>query len=53
MGKSIFKSKTFWANVIAGSANLAGIIPIPYFTEGLAVANIILRMVTKEPVHVL
>jgi len=55
--KSIFTSKTFWTNVVAVVAmtlqGLTGkeIIPLEYQTTILAVINIILRTVTKQPVN--
>lgn len=55
--KSIFTSKTFWTNVIAVVAmvlqGLTGkeIIPVEYQATLLAVINIILRTVTKQPVN--
>ena len=59
--KSIFASKTFWANVIVivasvvGSPELAGIIPaawMPFIAPVLGVLNIALRMVTDKPVKI-
>lgn len=54
--KSIFTSKTFWTNVLAVIAmSVQGITGKELITleiQGtiLAVVNIVLRMVTKEPV---
>jgi hypothetical protein len=52
--KSLFGSKTFWANVLgivavvgSGQAGIA----IPHAPEVLAVANILLRVVTKQGVY--
>lgn len=52
--KSIFKSKTFWWNVLSAAAEYSQILPLP---PGVAVLiangiNIALRLITKEPVHV-
>lgn len=62
--KSIFKSKTVWANLIGGAIALVTalsnsdlVVQNPelaaYFTTGMAVLNLVLRLVTKEPVKVL
>lgn len=57
--KSIFLSKTFWFNVLATGVELANsygqFLPIPPATIGIAVSvgNIILRRLTKQPVHVI
>lgn len=59
--KSIFKSKTIWANLIGGAVALLGTLSnsdlvaenpelAAYFTTGMAVLNLFLRLVTKEPV---
>ena len=58
--KSIFKSKTFWANFFAVVLILAqqvfGIAPadLPPETQAIIVAivNIILRLITKKPVYI-
>ena len=54
MKKSLFASKTFWANVlggivVAGSGQLG--FTIPHAPEILAVANVLLRMVTVRGVY--
>jgi len=54
-GKSIFKSKTLWANLIAVLAMFAqnsyGVAIEPETQVSiLAVVNVVLRLVTKEPV---
>lgn len=64
--KSIFISKTFWANVVSLAAMVATAKGLPYAgvladpqTQAMAVGgvtavvNIGLRLVTKEPVKVL
>ncbi len=58
MGKSLFKSKTFWVNLlIAGLAALTALNDIDFSTEtvaffGMAIGlgNIVLRTITKEPI---
>lgn len=60
--KSIFTSKTFWVNVVAFGAAVAGAFGIDLGLDAetqtaivggaMAVANIVLRLVTKESVHV-
>lgn len=54
MSKSIFRSKTFWFNFVAGAVELSGVLPLPPGTTALiaAVGNILLRRLTSEPVHV-
>lgn len=55
VSKSLFKSKTFWINLLTAGAELAGVIPLPAGTMLLVVSgiNIALRVLTKGPVHVL
>lgn len=60
--KSIFASKTFWANIIAGAATLLTVFGFDLgldettqaeLVAGVMVAvNIVLRFVTKEPVSI-
>ena len=55
-GKTIWKSKTFWVNVITGLLELAqslsglNLIPAGYLTIGVNILNIFLRRITSEPV---
>ena len=53
MMKSIFKSKAFWLNLLVGIAAVSGYLPAnPYTMAAGAVANIILRMITNQPVSI-
>ena len=55
-GKALFTSKIFWWNVIAGGLQVAtwavgsGLIPQPYGVAVQSIVNIILRLVTTEPI---
>lgn len=55
VSKSLFKSRTFWVNLLTAGAELAGIIPLPPGTTLLIVSgiNIALRVLTQGPVHVI
>lgn len=55
MSKSLFASKLFWVNVLTAAADLAGVLPIPpgVITPTLAVINVVLRIITTQPVHIL
>lgn len=56
--KSLFKSKTFWFNVLTGLGTLLALpagLPaaiIPYIPAAQALINIALRMITDQPVRV-
>jgi hypothetical protein len=49
--KSIFASKTFWANVALFALTYANVLPKEYAALVIAVANIALRFLTKQPVN--
>ena len=50
MGKSLLTSKTFWLNVLLGSAAYAQYLPPEYAAVIVAVSNLALRLMTKEPI---
>lgn len=54
VSKSLFKSKTFWFNVLSAAAELSGVLPLPAGVSTLVVnvVNIGLRLLTETPVHV-
>ena len=52
MSKSLFRSKTFWFNVVAAVAQYGyAVIPAEYAVPVVAVANVVLRWVTVGPAH--
>lgn len=54
MTKSLFKSKTFWFNLITGLLAVSDVLPIPVEYQALIVAlgNVVLRFLTDKAVHV-
>ena len=54
MNKALWKSKTFWFNLLTASASFVGVIPLdPHITAVVVgVINIGLRLVTETPVSV-
>jgi hypothetical protein len=48
--KSIFASKTFWANVLALAAVIAGVLPPKYAAVVMPLVNVLLRFVTDSEV---
>jgi len=54
VSKSLFTSKLFWVNAITGAVSLLEVVPLPqeYVVPSLAIANVILRLMTNTPVHV-
>jgi hypothetical protein len=52
--KNMFKSKTFWMQVLSIAAAVSGVIPLAPETTAIVVGliNIALRAVTKDPVHI-
>ena len=55
MSKSLFKSKTFWINVMSAGLELSQILPLPAGTLTLVtnLLNIGLRTITNQPVHII
>jgi hypothetical protein len=52
--KSIFKSKTFWVNVLGGVGTFTGYLPqTPTTLYIMMAANLVLRVITNGPVSVL
>lgn len=56
-GKSLVASKTFWVNVltlaISAGGYLSGMVPPhwqPWLAGGLAIANVLLRLITEQPI---
>ena len=54
MNKSLFKSKTFWFNLLTAGAEFAQIIPLPPGTSLIIsnITNIGLRLITDKAVTV-
>ena len=52
--KNLFKSKTFWMQVLSIAAAVSGVIPMAPETTAIVVGliNIALRAVTTDPVHI-
>ena len=52
MKKSLWKSKTFWFQILSGAAALSGVIPLApeHVAIATAVINVGLRFVTDKPV---
>jgi len=52
--KSLFRSRTFWMQVLSIAAAVSGVIPLAPETTAIVVGmiNIALRAVTKDPVRV-
>lgn len=54
VSKSILSSKTFWFNLVTAAVELSGVLPLPpgVAATTVAVGNIIIRLLTTQPVHV-
>ena len=55
--KSLFQSRTFWVNLLGGIGSVTGMVSgfippsvAPYVMGAGAIANILLRLVTSQPV---
>jgi hypothetical protein len=48
--KHILTSKTFWVNVVSLAATYGGYLPPQYAAVIVPVANLVLRLWTKQPV---
>lgn len=52
--KNILKSKTFWFNILGGVAStVLTSVPDEYKLIAMAGGNVLLRLITKQPVNVL
>jgi hypothetical protein len=49
-GKSFWKSKTFWFNVLSVATNYAGYLSTDVAVWAIPTVNILLRFVTKQPI---
>jgi hypothetical protein len=54
MNKKLWKSKTFWFNILSGAAALTGVIPFApeHVAIATAIINVGLRFVTDKPVSI-
>ena len=54
VNKPLWKSKTFWVNILTASADVMGVLPIPagWSVPTLAILNVILRTISSTPVRV-
>ena len=50
MGKSLITSRTFWANLLLLAATYASVLPPDWAALVIAVSNLALRYLTKEPI---
>lgn len=53
MSKSIFASKTLWINIVGIVVAIAQVLPPKYSVPAIGIANIINRLFTDTPVHIL
>jgi len=49
--KSLFMSKTFWGNIAGLALTLGGVLPEKYAAYVLIAGNVIMRLVTNQPVN--
>ena len=54
MNKKLWKSKTFWFNILSGAAALSGVIQLSpeHVAIATAIINVGLRFVTDKPVSI-
>ena len=54
MNKKLWKSKTFWFQILSGAAALSGVVPLApeHVAIVTAIINIGLRFVTNQPVSI-
>ncbi|MPZ20122.1 MAG: hypothetical protein GEV06_19725 [Luteitalea sp.] len=54
VSKSLLSSKTFWFNVVTAAVELSGVLPLPPGVAAtvVGVGNIVIRLLTNQPVHV-
>ena len=56
MSKNLIYSRVFWANVLTAavelSGALSGFLPPGVLQVGTNVMNVLLRLITSEPVHI-
>ncbi len=52
MNKKLWKSKTFWLNILSGAVAISGVLPLApdHLAVATAVLNIGLRLATDKPV---
>lgn len=48
--KHLFASKTFWANLAGLALTVSGVLPQKWAVPTMAVANIVLRIISNQPV---
>lgn len=53
MTKHLFKSRTFWLNVLGAAATIGEVLPMKYAAPTLAIANIGMRLLTNQGVSLL
>jgi len=49
--KHLFLSKTFWGNVAGLALTLSGVLPQKFAAPVMIGANIVLRLISDQPVH--
>ena len=49
MNKKLWKSKTFWLNILSGAAAISGVIPLA--PEHVAIATAVINIGLRLPLH--